>query len=56
MDKLVELTVKACGHTAAYNLAVAHGGAPEYLETLRQKLTAPFRHMTISGRGRLTER
>ena len=40
MDKLVELTVKACGSHRRYNLAVAHGGAPEYLETLRQKLTA----------------
>ena len=40
MDKLVELTVKACGPHRRYNLAIAHGGAPEYLDTLRQKLTA----------------
>ena len=40
MDKLVELTGKACGPHRRYNLAIAHGGAPEYLDTLRQKLTA----------------
>ena len=40
MDKLVELTVKACGEHKRYNLAVANGGAPEDMEVLREKLTA----------------
>ncbi len=40
MDKLVELTVKACGGHRRYNLAVANGGAPEEMALLRDKLTA----------------
>ena len=40
MDKLVELTVKACGDHKRYNLAVANGGAPEGMALVRQKLTA----------------
>lgn len=38
MDKLVELTVRACGGARRYNLAVANGGAPEEMEKLRRKL------------------
>lgn len=38
MDKLVAMTVKACGDHRRYNLAVANGGAPEAMETVRQKL------------------
>lgn len=40
MDKLVAMTVKACGEHRRYNLAVANGGALEEMETVRQKLTA----------------
>ena len=40
MDKLVELTVKACGGHKKYNLAVANGGAPTEMEELREKLKA----------------
>ena len=40
IDKLVELTVKACGDHKRYNLAVANGGAPEEMEKLKEKLTA----------------
>lgn len=41
MDKLVALTVKACGDHKRYNLAVASGGSPaEDLEKLKAKLTA----------------
>lgn len=40
VDKLVELTVKACGGHKRYNLAVANGGAPEGMALVRQKLTA----------------
>jgi len=36
MQKLVEMTTKACGEHHHYNLAVANGGAPEAMETLRQ--------------------
>lgn len=39
IDKLVEMTVKACGNHKRYNLAVANGGAPEEMETVRRKLT-----------------
>lgn len=39
IDKLVEMTVKACGNHSRYNLAVANGGAPEEMETVRRKLT-----------------
>lgn len=39
MERLVALTVKACGDHKRYNLAVASGGSPaEDLEKLRQKL------------------
>ena len=38
-DKLVDLTVKACGGHKRYNLAVANGGAPEEMETVRKLLT-----------------
>ena len=38
MDKLVAMTVKACGEHRRYNLAVANGGAPEEMETVRQRL------------------
>ena len=40
VDKLVELTVKACGDRKRYNLAVANGGAPEEMALVREKLTA----------------
>ena len=40
IDKLVELAVKACGDHKRYNLAVAHGGAPEEMARVREKLTA----------------
>ena len=39
IDKLVELTVSACGAHKRYNLAVANGGAPEEMAKLREKLT-----------------
>lgn len=38
LDKLVDLAVKACGSHKRYNLAVAHGGAPEEMEKVREKL------------------
>lgn len=38
MDKLVAMTVKACGEHRRYNLAVANGGAPKEMETVRQRL------------------
>lgn len=38
MDKLVAMAVKACGEHKRYNLAVANGGAPAEMETVRQKL------------------
>ena len=40
IDRLVRLTVEACGDHRRYNLAIAHGGAPESLALLRDKLTA----------------
>ena len=40
IDKLVDLTVKACGDHKRYNLAIANGGAPEAMEQVRAKLTA----------------
>lgn len=40
MDKLVELTVKACGGHKKYNLAVANGGAAEEMAQLKEKLKA----------------
>ena len=40
MDKLVDMTVKACGDHRRYNLAVANGGAPGEMETVREKLMA----------------
>ena len=39
IDKLVELTVNACGDHKRYNLAVANGGAPEEMAKLKAKLT-----------------
>ena len=38
MDKLVSMAVKACGEHKRYNLAVANGGAPAEMETVRQRL------------------
>ena len=40
MRKLVEMTVNRCGSHQRYNLAVANGGAPEEMETVRQMLTS----------------
>ena len=40
IDKLVAMTVERCGSHKRYNLAVAHGGAPEGMALVRQKLTA----------------
>ena len=37
--KLVEMAVNRCGSHKRYNLAVANGGAPEEMETVRQLLT-----------------
>ena len=39
MQKLVDLVVERCGDHKRYNLAVANGGAPEEMETLRAMLT-----------------
>ena len=39
-DKLVELVQAACGAHKRYNLAVVNGGAPEGMETVREKLMA----------------
>ena len=39
-DKLVAMAVDRCGGHRKYNLAVANGGAPAEMETVRQKLTA----------------
>jgi len=39
MQKLVDLVVERCGDHKRYNLAVANGGAPEEMETLRTMLT-----------------
>lgn len=38
VDKLVELTARACGGHRCYNLAVAHGGDPAGMERVREKL------------------
>lgn len=40
VDKLVELTVQACGAHKRYNLAVAHSCAPDGMALVREKLTA----------------
>lgn len=40
ISKLIELTQSACGDHRRYNLAVANGGAPAEMETLRKRLTA----------------
>ena len=40
IDKLVELTVKACGGHKRYNLAVANGGAADEMALVREKLVA----------------
>jgi len=40
IDKLVSMTVDRCGSHKKYNLAVANGGAPAEMETVRQRLTA----------------
>ena len=37
-DKRVAMAVKACGEHRRYNLAVANGGAPAEMETVRQRL------------------
>ena len=39
MRKLVDMAVDRCGEHKRYNLAVAHGGAPEEMKTVRQMLT-----------------
>lgn len=44
IDKLVELTVKACDGHERYNLAVANGGAAEEMAAVRKKLTAALPH------------
>lgn len=53
MDKLVELTVQACGGHRRYNLAVANGGAPGEMEILREKLTAALPNYDHIWAGRL---
>ena len=40
IDKLVELTVKACSGHKRYNLAVANGGAADEMALVREKLVA----------------
>lgn len=40
VDKLVELTARACGGHRRYNLAVANGGDPAGMERVREKLQA----------------
>ena len=40
VDKLVELTVQACGGHKRYNLAVANSCAPDGMALVREKLTA----------------
>ena len=40
IDKLVAMAVERCGSHQRYNLAIANGGAPAEMETVRQKLTA----------------
>lgn len=40
IDKLVALTVQACGSHKRYNLAVANGGDPAGMALVREKLTA----------------
>lgn len=40
IDKLVALTVKACGEHKRYNLAVANGGDPEGMAKVKEKLIA----------------
>lgn len=45
IDKLVDLTVKACGNHKRYNIAVACGGSPpEELDLLREKMKAALPH------------
>lgn len=44
MRKLVELTVNHCGSHKRYNLAVANGGSPEEMETVRRLLTEALPH------------
>lgn len=38
VEKLVELTARACGDHRRYNLAVAHGGDPAGMDRVREKL------------------
>lgn len=52
-DKLVELTVAACGSHRKYNLAVANGGAPDEMEELREKLTSALPHYDHIWEGEL---
>ena len=40
INKLVDLVVEACGDHKKYNLATAHGGDPENMEILKEKLIA----------------
>ena len=53
VDKLVELTVKACGDHKRYNLAVANGGAPEAMAQVREKLTAALPNYDHIGEGEI---
>jgi DegV family protein with EDD domain len=40
MDKLISMTAKNCEGHRRYNLAVANGGVPEEMKTVREKLAA----------------
>lgn len=40
IDRLVSLTVQACGEHVRYNLAMVNGGNPEGMAILKEKLTA----------------
>lgn len=44
IQKLIDLTVKACGDHKKYNLAVANGGAPDEMAIVREKLIAALPH------------
>lgn len=52
-DKLVELVTAVCGEHKRYNLAVAHGGAPEMMEVVQEKLTAALPNFDHIWAGRI---
>lgn len=52
-DKLVELTVAACGRHKKYNLAVANGGAAGEMAELKEKLKAALPHYDHIWEGKI---